>query len=60
MFDSASGREDYYKLIAQKIYRIRKEVEDRKKDRITGKDVCMCDLRYNSRQVQVQVPVAYL
>ena len=31
MFDSASNREDYYKLLAQKIYHIRKELEDRKK-----------------------------
>ena len=31
MFDSAANREDYYKLLAQKIYHIRKELEDRKK-----------------------------
>lgn len=31
MFDTASNREDYYKLLAQKIYHIRKELEDRKK-----------------------------
>ena len=31
MFDTASERDDYYKLIAQKIYRIRKELEDRQK-----------------------------
>ncbi len=31
MFENASNREDYYKLLAQKIYHIRKELEDRKK-----------------------------
>ena len=31
MFDSAANREDYYKLLAQKIYQLRKELEDRKK-----------------------------
>ena len=35
MFDSASNREDYYKLLAQKIYHIRKELEDRKKSKKT-------------------------
>ena len=33
MFDTASNREDYYKLLAQKMYHIRKELDDRKKAR---------------------------
>jgi hypothetical protein len=33
MFDTAANREDYYKLLAQKIYHIRKELEDRKKNK---------------------------
>ena len=31
MFEAATNREEYYKLLAQKIYHIRKELEDRKK-----------------------------
>ena len=44
MFDTASSREDYYKLLAQKIYQIRKELEDRKKKKNTGAymHVCTC------------------
>ena len=30
MFEAATNREEYYKLLAQKIYHIRKELEDRK------------------------------
>ena len=30
MFEAASNKEEYYKLIAQKIYHIRMEIEKRK------------------------------
>lgn len=40
MFDTASSREDYYKLLAQKIYHIRKELEDRKKLKGKGERRC--------------------
>ncbi|XP_064405580.1 uncharacterized protein LOC135350651 isoform X3 [Halichondria panicea] len=33
MFEAAQNREEYYKLIAQKIYLIRKELEDRKRNK---------------------------
>ena len=33
MFEAATNREEYYKLLAQKIYHIKKELEDRKKAR---------------------------
>ena len=33
MFEAATSREEYYKLLAQKIYLIRKELEDRKRNK---------------------------
>ena len=34
MFETASSREEYYKLLAEKIYSIRKELEDRKRSKL--------------------------
>ena len=36
MFEAATNREEYYKMLAQKIYHIRKELEDRKTQRKPG------------------------
>ena len=36
MFEAAQSREEYYKLLAQKIYLIRKELEDRKRNKNRG------------------------
>ncbi len=36
MFEAAQSREEYYKLLAQKIYLIRKELEDRKRNKSRG------------------------
>ena len=36
MFEAATNREEYYKLLAQKIYHIRKELEDRKNQKKPG------------------------
>ena len=36
MFEAATNREEYYKLLAQKIYHIRKELEDRKNQKKSG------------------------
>lgn len=41
MFEAAQSREEYYKLLAQKIYLIRKELEDRKRNKSRGKVFCM-------------------
>ena len=39
MFEAAQSREEYYKLLDQKIYLIRKELEDRKRNKSRGKSV---------------------
>ncbi len=44
MFEAAQSREEYYKLLAQKIFLIRKELEDRKRNKSRGKVLCMCDM----------------
>ena len=36
MFEVATSRDEYYKLLAQKIYHIRKELEDRKNEKKLG------------------------
>ena len=36
MFEAATNREEYYKLLSQKIYHIRKELEDRKNQKKPG------------------------
>ena len=42
MFEAATNREEYYKMLAQKVYHIQKELEDRKNKKkpgaITGTD----------------------
>lgn len=39
MFEAAQSREEYYKLLAQKIYLIRKELEDRKRNKTRGTEI---------------------
>ena len=41
MFEAATNREEYYKLLAQKIYHIRKELEDRKNQKKPGANKSM-------------------
>ena len=36
MFEAATNREEYYKLLAQKVYHIRKELEDRMNQKKPG------------------------
>jgi E1A/CREB-binding protein len=36
MFEAATNREEYYKLLAQKMYHIQKELEDRKNQKKPG------------------------
>ena len=43
MFEAATNREEYYKLLAQKIYHIRKELEDRKNQKKPGASKGMDD-----------------
>ena len=38
MFEAATNREEYYKLLAQKLYHIRKELEDRKCQKKSDKE----------------------
>ena len=49
MFEAATNREEYYKLLAQKIYHIRKELEDRKNQKkpVGNKGTCMCKRVYS-------------
>ena len=51
MFDSAANREDYYKLLAQKIYHIRKELEDRKKIKKGELKVRVCVVQRHWKKV---------
>ena len=45
--EAATNREEYYKLLARKIYHIRKELEDRKNQKKSGENENIYRGHYN-------------